>query len=122
MPIRKGMPCAAFVCWVIKEAAFNSGFADYDRYLGADAYGWEKWAAKKGMLLLPEDAPARAGDLVTFDFSHIGIVVKDADFVNMNDIIQTVEGNTNKAGEREGDGVWRKARRRELVKTFIRLE
>ena len=85
--------CSAFVCWVVKEAAFNVGFDDYDRYRGADAYGWEKWAAKKGMLVLQEDAPCHKGDLVTYDFSHIGIVVENRDFVNLGDMIYTVEGN-----------------------------
>jgi len=116
----KGYPwCAAFVCWVVKKAAIQSGFDDFERYLGADAYGWEKWAAKKGYQVLDESMPAEPGDLVTFDFSHIGIITKDN-----GEYISTIEGNTNGKGDRDsesGDGVWEKSRRRELVKSFIRL-
>jgi hypothetical protein len=49
---------------------------------------------------------ARAGDFVVFDFSHIGIVAADQKAVTDN--IQTIEGNTNGKGERDGlagDGV-----------------
>jgi len=85
----------------------------------ASAYGWEKWAKKQGFELLDESMPCLAGDFVTFDFSHIGIVVADH-----GSLVETIEGNTNGKGERDsvaGDGVWRKKRARSLVKTFIRL-
>ena len=72
--------------------------------------------------LLPELAVARAGDLVTYDNSHVGIVAVDQP-VNSG-MIETIEGNTNGAGGRDsanGDGVWRKTRRVELVRRYVRL-
>ncbi len=34
--------------------------------------------------------------------------------------IETVEGNTDATGGREGEGVWRKRRAKRLVRTLIR--
>lgn len=122
--------CAGFTCWILQRWL---GTAEGRAYLGghkpeawrckdASAYGWEKWGVQKGLQVLPETALAKAGDFVTFDFSHIGIVV--ADQVNPGATIETVEGNTNGRGERDsvaGDGVWRKFRAPHLVKSYIRL-
>lgn len=111
--------CAAFCCWVLKEAATQLGRKDVALCPDASAYGWEKWARKKGWILLPETEPTLPGDFVTFDFSHIGIVIGDH-----GKSIGTIEGNTNGKGERDsksGDGVWVKERERHLVKTFIRI-
>lgn len=122
--------CAAFTAWCLREWL---GRADLRRVLGigsmeqaeqwrcrdASAYGWEKWATQRHLLLLDESAPAQAGDFCTFDFSHIGIVRAD-----QGATIQTIEGNTNGAGDRDsegGDGVWRKSRARHLIKSFIRV-
>jgi hypothetical protein len=111
--------CAAFTAWVLQMACKNSGRSDVKLCPDASAYGWEKWGKKHGWLLLPETEPCKPGDFVTFDFSHIGIVVEDK-----GKTIVTVEGNTNGKGERDsvtGDGVWKKERVRSLVKTFIRI-
>ena len=123
---KAGYPwCAAFVCWVVTEAvrALQLPKKDYV-YQGADAYGWEKFARKKGWHVLTRDEQALPGDLVIFEFSHIGIVVQD---LGPNHYFHTIEGNTNGDGEREGDGVYKKERERvsargnPLVKCFIRL-
>ena len=122
--IQKGFPwCAAFVSWTLKRARSNLGlsFRDINVYEGADAYGWEKHAlAKKqinqGWTIHEEEERCFSGDLVTFDFSHIGIVVRDNDST-----IETIEGNTDERGSRTGGGVMEKSRKRELVKTFIRV-
>jgi len=120
--------CAAFCSWVLQEALKRTyGVTPpFKHCQDASAYGWETWALKhitggklRGFQLLTEDKPALPGDFVTFDFSHIGIVVND-----IGATIQTIEGNTNGKGERDsitGDGVWRKTRARSLVKSFIRL-
>ncbi len=113
--------CAAFCAWVLREA-LKIKYGDkppFKHCQDASAYGWEKWAAKHGFQCLDESMPAQAGDFVTFDFSHIGIVVRDNGAT-----IDTIEGNTNGKGERDstsGDGVWRKTRVRSLIKTIIRL-
>ena len=118
---KKGWPwCAAFVCWCLTQACKRVELDPAEIiYLGADAYGWETHAEKKGFEILPEKSLTLPGDIVTFDFSHIGIVIEDR-----RSTIETVEGNTNGKGERDsesGDGVWRKSRARGLVKSFIRL-
>lgn len=111
--------CAAFCAWVLKEACARAGRTDVKLCPDASAYGWEKWGKKHGWTILPEEEKAMPGDFVTFDFSHIGIVVADH-----GETISTVEGNTNGQGARDsesGDGVWLKKRKRELVKSFIRI-
>lgn len=111
--------CAAFCAWVLKMAAKNAELKNFIPCPDASAYGWEKWAVKRGWILLPETEPCKPGDFVTFDFSHIGVVIEDK-----GHSIVTVEGNTNGKGERDsesGDGVWQKTRARSLVKSFIRI-
>jgi hypothetical protein len=120
--------CAAFTAYVLQRWLqtpegvnyLDGRKADDFRCKDASAFGWVKWAQKKGLMVMEEDAPAMAGDFVVFDFSHIGIVEYDS----TSSTILTIEGNTNGKGERDstsGDGVWRKARARPLVKNFIRL-
>jgi len=120
--------CAAFTCWLLREwlkdpevaKALSIKNPEAWRCKDASAFGWEKWAKVKELQILPETAKAKAGDFVIFDFSHIGIVVKD----QVGGTIQCVEGNTNGKGERDsesGDGVWLKTRARSLVKCYIRF-
>ncbi len=125
--------CAAFTAWVMREwledepvrAALNlSSFslAEKWRCRDASAFGWEKWAKQKNILLLPETEQAKAGDFVVFDFSHIGLILEDQPTVKTK--IKTVEGNTNGKGDRDsntGDGVWIKERVPSLVKSYIRI-
>lgn len=125
--------CAAFVAWCIREwlriepvraalALRSDGEAETWRPKTALAYGLEGWARSHGLQVLPENAVARAGDLVTFDFSHIGIVAVDQP--KSSGLVETIEGNTNGAGARDsasGDGVWRKSRGVSLVRRYIRL-
>ena len=110
--------CAVFVGWCVSETCKALGLNDLNyHYMGAAAFGWEKFANKKSWKLFTEDELALPGDIVTFDFSHVGIVIED-----VRDRIITVEGNTNADGERDGDGVYRKERApRSLVRRFIRI-
>ncbi len=125
--------CAAFTAWVLREwlqrdevrSALKLGSlakAEAWRCHEASAFGWESWGRAGKLKLLRETDLARAGDFVTFDFSHIGIVM--ADQARKGDAIETVEGNTNGRGDRDsksGDGVWLKNRVPSLVKTYIRI-
>jgi hypothetical protein len=122
--------CAAFVCWCVREwlrhpgVSHQLGIQDVEKWRPktAGAFDFARWAREKGLRILPEQAEVKAGDLVIFDFSHIGIVVNGA--LSGSQFIETVEGNTNGKGERDsesGDGVWRKKRARHLAKQFIRL-
>jgi len=120
--------CAAFVAWCLREWLQEEGVADALklhslsawRCRDASAFGWEKWAKANKLKVLTETEKAKAGDLVIFDFSHIGIVAED----QHGDFIKTIEGNTNGKGERDsvsGDGVWNKIRQQALTKCYIRL-
>ncbi|WJN62806.1 endolysin [Streptomyces phage phiScoe2] len=93
--------CAAFVTWVAHEA----GHPDlYPKTAGcATAVAWFKKAGRWS------EYPA-IGAQVFFGTSgavHTGIVVSYTE-----DTITTIEGNTNDSGSAEGDGVYRKVRKR----------
>ena len=123
--------CAAFVDWCIKEWLEDSQVVkwlnlknrtpDEWRPKTALAYGLTAWAKNRPNTtrIFTENDRAKLGDIVTFDFSHVGFVLND------NGIwIETIEGNTNGKGERDsesGDGVWKKTRRKTLVKDLIRI-
>ena len=73
--------------------------------------------------MLGKHTAAKAGDLVVFDFSHIGLVVKDQ---ISSHFLETIEGNTNAKSQAQrdsaiGDGVWRKRRDAKLVRSLIRI-
>jgi hypothetical protein len=125
--------CAAFIAWVLREWLQDK---DVQKALGlltphdidkwrcrdASAFGWDKWALERGLVVVPPSSLAKAGDLVVFEFSHIGIVT--ADQKTLKSSISTIEGNTNGRGDRDsvkGDGVWKKTRLPSLVKNYIRI-
>lgn len=114
--------CAAFVCWVIQQWQSNhSDLPSFNRPRTAGAFDMVRWAKEEKLRVLDETVLAAKGDLVVFDFSHIGIVVSD----QTSDSILCVEGNTNYAGSRDsesGDGVCRKTRHKSLVRNLIRWE
>ena len=124
--------CAAFICWIIREwlkspevlaklSLRNNKEAENWRPQTAGAFDFERWAKEKGLAVLNKKSLAKAGDIVVFDFSHIGIVVKDQ---ISPESIECIEGNTNGSGQRDstaGDGVWRKRRAVSLVRSFIRI-
>lgn len=120
--------CAAAVCyWVCQwlelpgvQAALGKPAAQLElwRCQSAAAFGWLDWAKRKGVRVL-SDSPSEVlhtGDIVVFDFSHIGILEGDK-----GDRIMTIEANTGPAGGRDGDGIWRKGRPREIARAFIRI-
>lgn len=122
--------CSAFMCWCLKEwfkipevrAHFNLKMVESWRCRDASAFGWISWAKQQGLYVTDEHEPAKEGDIVVFDFSHIGIVT--ADQLPGKDYIETIEGNTNGKGERDsvtGDGVFRKIRKTNLVRAYIRI-
>jgi hypothetical protein len=53
-----------------------------------------------------------------FKISHIGLAASAAD----KGWFETVEGNTNAAGSRDGGGTWRKNRRVSEIRSRIRLQ
>lgn len=112
--------CAAFMCWCIQQSGI---FTETDRPKSAAAYkegGFEAWARSKSpkVSLTMNPVSVKAGQLVIFSFSHIGIATTDSD---LNGIFRTVEGNTDAAGSREGNGVWEKARKLSVVRSVISI-
>lgn len=123
--------CAAFTGWCIREWLKDPevvGWLNLQRLTPEEwrpktalAYGYTTWARQRQNTtrIFTEKDKAAAGDIVTFDFSHVGFVVSDN-----GHWIETIEGNTNGKGERDsesGDGVWRKIRKKTLVKDLIRI-
>ena len=120
--------CSAFVCWCLmvwlrdpnaKEwLALKRRSPEDWRPKTALAYGFLEWAKSRPNTvdIFPDSIIPAPGDIVTFDFSHVGIVA------NANaDTITTIEGNTNSAGSREGDGVWIKTRQKNIARNFLRV-
>lgn len=114
--------CAAFVCWCYKEALAEQPVAGVKRPQTAAAWGFEEWAGKQtGVTLIKPAGTIKKGDIVMFTFSHIGIAVAD----EQGDMVQTVEGNTNVKGQRDGggktrDGVYRKTRPKSSIRSVAR--
>lgn len=121
--------CAAFVCWCIQQwladpevktwLNLKTTTTSNWRPRTALAFGFLKWAQARPATttILPDTAEPQPGDIVVFDFSHIGIVLNAAP----NGKMLTIEGNTNGAGSREGDSVEGKIRSRSLARAFIRI-
>lgn len=123
--------CAAFVDWCLFKWLDSSLVRDWlsltdaqaEQFRPKTAGAWDlaNWAKKNSnrVSILPEEAPGRPGDIIIFDFSHVGIVEKDN-----GPTFSTIEGNTNIKGERDsvsGDGVWRKTRAQSLAKSLLRI-
>lgn len=88
------------------------------RCKSAGAWNWQAWGQKaKGVTVLPDTAAPQKGDIVVFDFSHIGLVT--GQFAKGR--IATIEANTGPAGERDGDGCWEKNRPQEVARCFLRF-
>ena len=106
--------CMAFVYWVYEQASKEMGI---DNPLYKTAHVLTQW--NKTPKELRSETPVR-GSVFIKDYGggrgHTGIVER----VN-GDIIHTIEGNTNDAGEREGYEVCRRTRRIDKCKGFINI-
>lgn len=116
--------CAAFVCWVIREAMKSARVRDtatFKRPTTASAWGFENWSLAQDnstQTKKPHDEDIEAGDIVVFTFSHIGIALSSPD---KNGDVETVEGNTDMMGSREGGGVFKKLRHVSKIRSRIRF-
>jgi hypothetical protein len=120
LPVGPWPWCAAFVCWCIKNAMADKDYT-FTRPATAGAWDFEKWCKSvdnSALLRKPHNGDIKAGDIVIYTFSHIGIAVSDVD---KQGIVQTVEGNTNSDGAREGDGVYQKRRNISQIRSIIRF-
>ena len=118
----KGWPwCAAVICWLVR-AAIEGEDVKFKRPKTAGAWDFENWAKQQSTngveLRKPTNEDIKAGDIVVFTFSHIGLAVKDAD---SSGYVVTIEGNTNGAGSREGGSVLEKKRHVSKIRSRIRI-
>lgn len=122
--------CAAFMCYVLDIWIHNKDVLEFMkiqqpenwRCKDASAFGWIKWAKQRKIYVTDERELAKKGDIVVFDFSHIGIVIEDQK--SLTSSIITIEGNTEpNTVQRDGnsDGVYQMKRSPKLVKAYIRL-
>jgi len=117
--------CAAFVCWVCKEAMTKCGIKEtktFKRPTTAGAWDFIRWSREQdnttSTLISPKTKDIQPGDIIVFRFSHIGISSSTAN--TMGEFF-TVEGNTDLNGSREGGGVYSKKRNISSVKARIRF-
>ena len=120
LPPKEAWPwCAAFVCWVVKQAMGDRPYT-FSRPTTAGAWDLERWSLEQNASTNTKKSPGsdiKAGDIVIFRFSHVGFAVADAE----DGFVTTVEGNTDIAGSREGGGVFRKRRAVSIVRSRIRF-
>lgn len=112
--------CASFVCWVVMKAMEGRKWT-FDRPTTPGAFAFELWSLAQDKSTQTKKKPGndiQRGDLVIFNFSHIGIATGPP---NAAGVFPTIEGNTNSAGSREGDGVYKKTRHVTSVRSRIRF-
>jgi len=123
---KRGWPwCAAFVCWIVREALQDVGAKtrtkSFIRPRTAGAWDFENWSLAQDNTTWtkkPHRGDIKAGDIVVLKRSHIGIAISAPD---RNGYVTTIEGNTDKAGSREGGGVFRKKRHVSKIRSRIRF-
>jgi len=115
--------CAAFVCFITREAMNACGIketAGFKRPTTAGAWAFEQWSLRQDNTTQTRrlhHGDIEAGDIVVFTFSHIGIATGPP----VDGRVPTIEGNTDGQGSREGGAVLRKSRRVEQIKCRIRF-
>jgi len=121
LPPKEAWPwCAAFVCWLVREA-MKGGTYTFQRPTTAGAWAFEAWSRAQdasAQTKKPHAGDIKPGDIIVFTFSHIGLAISAAD---RNGFVQTIEGNTDAAGSREGGGVYQKTRRLSQIRSRIRF-
>ena len=123
-PDQSWLWCAAFVCWVIREALIAiqaKETATFKRPRTAGAWDMENWSLAQDSTtwtLKPHRGDIEAGDIVIFTFSHIGIATSSPD---SNGMVHTVEGNSNNGGSREGGAVVTHYRQVSKIRSRIRF-
>jgi CHAP domain len=105
--------CMAFVFWCAQNAA---AAGKIENPLKCTAGVLAQWAARPLLrVTIPEP-----GDIFVMDYGkglgHTGYVISVR-----GDLVETVEGNTNSGGSREGDGVYKRTRKIASMKGFLRI-
>jgi hypothetical protein len=112
--------CAAFICWLMREA-MKGGKYTFERPQTAGAYDFENWCKEQDtnvLLKKPHSGDIKPGDIVIFNFSHIGLAIGSPD---SDGYVKTIEGNTDGVGSREGGAVLEKRRKISSIRSRIRI-
>jgi hypothetical protein len=117
--LKKGFAwCMAFVYWAIQQSP-PTPEGGVKNPLKKTAGVLDQWNYCKGKGLTV--STPQSGDIFIMDFGkgvgHTGFVEK----VLPNGMLQTIEGNTNDDGSREGYKVCRRTRTLATIKGFIRI-
>lgn len=110
--------CMAFVYWCTSQAAIQLGVKNPLIKTGGVLKQWNETTLRK---LVNRSSSVSPGDIFVMDFGkgtgHTGIVVSVK-----GGLIETVEGNTNVDGGREGYEVCIRQRAKSTIKGFIQLQ
>jgi hypothetical protein len=123
LPCEESWPwCAAFIDWLIWMAISDTKQSySFERPRTAGAWDLENWSLKQDKSTQTKRNPGvndiKAGDIVIFKFSHVGLAIGSP----VAGMIPTIEGNSDAEGSREGGGVWKHHRKLSSVKTRIRF-
>ena len=114
--------CAAFIDWLVMTAMEESGKQfTFERPRTAGAWDLENWSMKQDgstwTKLNPQAGDIAPGDIVIFTFSHVGLAIDSP----AKGMVETVEGNSNAQGSREGGGVWKQTRKLSQIRSRIRF-
>jgi hypothetical protein len=119
-----GAWCAAFVCWVVREALSQTNTKETDNFKRprtAGAWDFERWSLAQDSTTQtrkPAGSDILPGDLIVFKFSHIGIAQSAPD---RQGNFTTIEGNSNSKGSRTGGQVCEGNRNISQVRSRIRF-
>lgn len=97
--------CASFVCRIVQLAMDKAAIRfTFKRPTTRSAFGLAEWSREQDASTNTKDFPkdVKAGDIIIFTWSHCGFAVTDSD---ERGHFESVEGNTNAAGSREGTHV-----------------
>lgn len=109
--------CAAFIAWCFHAAALRCPPPPwFHSPTTPRAFSLENWGRSVGFLLSTVPAPAAPGDIVIFNFSHVGFLESPG-----RPRLTTIEGNTPGDHRAVRDGVFRCHRLPSLVRSIIHL-
>jgi lysozyme family protein/peptidoglycan hydrolase-like protein with peptidoglycan-binding domain len=117
-PAQDSFPwCMCFVFWCFVQAAQRTGAPNLVPKTGGVHLAWQRSQGRSGVTVVSAAQARRDPALVKPGMAffidtgggrgHTGIVS-----ANVNSFLETIEGNTNDNGSREGIGVFRRTRRR----------
>lgn len=124
LPPEQSWPwCAAFVDWCVQQALQITGIKETDTFKRprtAGAWDLENWSLAQDdttQTKKPHGGDIQPGDIVVFTFSHTGIATSTP----KNGYVETIEGNSDLQGSREGGAVGRHTRKLSQIRSRIRF-